>query len=163
MKQMARRGRNRIGERLGRVVALGLPLLSLIGFAALPHRATGDDAPAAPKPTPEQTEFFERHVRPVLANNCQSCHGKDAQMGNLRLDSRIALLKGGDSGTALVPGDPEKSLIIRAVRHIGSIQMPKGGKLKDDEITALTEWVKMGAPWPDVALTPNPSPNAGRG
>ena len=80
----------------------------------------------------------------MLAANCYDCHA-DEQMGGLRLDSREALLKGGRSGPALVPGDPDKSLLIQAVRQTSEkLKMPKGGRLKPDEIEALAEWVRAG-------------------
>ncbi|MBI4909647.1 MAG: DUF1553 domain-containing protein [Acidobacteria bacterium] len=95
-------------------------------------------------------ELFEKRVRPVLVRNCQPCHGAANQSSGLRLDSRAAALKGGSKGPALVPGKPEESLLIRAVRHDG-LKMPVGGKLKDDEIAALEEWVRSGAAWPQSA------------
>ncbi|PYV11472.1 MAG: hypothetical protein DMG07_19090, partial [Acidobacteria bacterium] len=98
-------------------------------------------------------DFFESRVRPVLARNCYSCHTQSA-MGGLRLDSRDALLRGGHTGPAVVPGNPEKSLLIQAVSHTQErLKMPFGGdKLKDEEIADLAAWVKSGAPWP--ATTP---------
>jgi Protein of unknown function (DUF1549)/Protein of unknown function (DUF1553)/Planctomycete cytochrome C len=98
----------------------------------------------APEP-----DFFENKVRPVLAENCYDCHTA-AEMGGLRVDSRERLLQGGKSGPAVMPGDPDKSLLIQAVRQTGDLKMPKGGKLKPAEIQALTDWVKMGAPWPEA-------------
>jgi hypothetical protein len=92
-------------------------------------------------------EFFENRIRPILANNCFGCHANSA-LGGLRVDSRQALLKGGASGTALVPGDPDKSRLIQAVLQTGELKMPKGGKLKKDEIDDLIAWVKAGAVWP---------------
>ncbi len=106
-------------------------------------------AQAAPPKAPprEAIEFFEKHVRPVFVEKCQSCHGPAKQRGGLRLDSQATLLKGGDSGAVVVPGQPEKSLLLRAVRHEGELKMPKE-KLATTTIDALTAWVKMGAPWP---------------
>ncbi|MGH9847229.1 MAG: PSD1 and planctomycete cytochrome C domain-containing protein, partial [Blastocatellia bacterium] len=99
--------------------------------------------------TPEQTEFFEKHVRPVLAENCYSCHGEKMQMSGLRLDSRAALLKGGDRGPAITPGDPEASLLIRAIRYADpDLAMPPKGKLPPLAIAGLEAWVRMGAPDP---------------
>ena len=93
-------------------------------------------------------EFFESKIRPILANNCYGCHTNSA-MGGLRLDSLDGLKKGGKRGPALVPGDAEKSLLIAAVRQTGDApKMPMGGKLKDAEITDITNWVKAGAVWP---------------
>jgi hypothetical protein len=98
----------------------------------------------------EGTDFFENKIRPVLANNCYACH-TSSEMGGLRVDSRESLLKGGKSGPAVMPGDPEKSILIQAIAQTGELKMPKGGKLKPAEIAAVTEWVKMGAPWPEAA------------
>lgn len=94
--------------------------------------------------------FFENKVRPLLAEKCLACHSASSNpvMGGLRLDSREALLKGGSRGASIVAGNPEKSLLIRAVRHTqGNLQMPPGSKLKDAEIAMLAEWISAGAPW----------------
>lgn len=97
-------------------------------------------------------EFFETRVRPVLATHCNACHTK-SELGGLRVDSRESLLKGGKSGPAIVPGKPEDSLLIRAVRQVDEqLKMPMGGKLKDQEIADLVDWVKAGAPWPQGAV-----------
>ncbi|MBW8884515.1 MAG: PSD1 domain-containing protein, partial [Planctomycetia bacterium] len=85
--------------------------------------------------------------RPILAENCHRCHGEKKQNGKLRLDSAATLLAGGESGPALVPGDPEKSLLIEAINY-GSLEMPPDGRLRPEQIKLLTEWVKIGAPWP---------------
>jgi cytochrome c553 len=123
--------------------SLGLPLVLTL-FAALPGRAA--DKP----PTPQQLRFFETRVRPVLAANCFRCHGPDVQKSGLRLDSRAEILEGGDQGPAIVPGRPEKSLLLRAVRQVdASLKMPPNKKkLSARQIADLTLWVKMGAPWP---------------
>ena len=92
-------------------------------------------------------EFFENKIRPIFANVCSNCHGDTATSG-LRVFSRDTLLQGGRRGPAIVPNDPEKSLLIQAVRQTGDLKMPKGGKLTPEEVQNLTEWVKMGAPWP---------------
>jgi mono/diheme cytochrome c family protein len=104
---------------------------------------------AAPPANPQAVEFFEKHVRPVLATKCQSCHGAKRQQGGLRLDSHSSLLKGSDNGAVIVPGQPDKSLLVKAIRYDGDVQMPPKGKLSDEAIAHLTEWVKMGAPWPE--------------
>ncbi len=114
-------------------------------------------------PTPEQREFFETTIRPLLADNCHGCHSGrvDAPFAGLRLDSRDGLLAGGDSGPAIVPGQPDNSALVQRL-HGRPVLMPPGGPLTDDAIAALTEWVAMGAPWPAattsaVADTPDPS------
>src|SRR6266850_5903038 len=102
-----------------------------------------------PAVTPEQERFFEERVRPLLAANCLECHGAKKQESGLRLDSRPALIEGGDSGErAVVPGDPDRSLLVKAINHLGDYHMPPKRKLGDEEIAALTEWVKAGVPWP---------------
>ena len=104
--------------------------------------------------TKEQAEFFESKIRPVLADTCYRCHSADAgkNKGGLTLDSRDAMLKGGDSGPSVAPGEPEKSLLIKAINYGDpDLQMPPsstGGKLSVTQIADLTTWVKMGAPVP---------------
>ncbi len=107
---------------------------------------------AAEHPTQMQLEFFEKKVRPLLAKHCYECHSvtsKKYQAG-LLVDSRASLLKGGDSGEALVPNDVDGSLIIDAVRY-KSYEMPPKGKLPAADIATLERWVGMGAPWPNEA------------
>jgi len=101
-------------------------------------------------PTPGSSDFFESKVRPVLANNCYSCH-TNSQLGGVRLDSRDSILR------VIVPGDPERSSLIAAIRQTGKVKMPMGGKLKDQEIQDLAAWVKAGAIWPESA-TPVANP-----
>jgi len=96
---------------------------------------------------PAAIEFFEKKVRPLLSAQCFACHSGANTRGDLDLTSREKLLTGGALGAAIVPGDPDKSLLIRAIRYEGSLQMPPRGKIPDEEIAVLTEWVKMGAPW----------------
>jgi len=96
----------------------------------------------------EALDYFEQEVRPILVDTCQKCHGREKQESDLRLDSREAMLKGGISGEAIVPGQPEKSLLIAAIRHEGDTKMPPKDKLKESQIAAITRWVKLGAPWP---------------
>lgn len=110
-------------------------------------------------PNAEQLEFFEYKVRPLLADKCYRCHSAEAEeKGKLKaglfLDSREGLLKGGDSGSALTPGDPSKSFLVEAVNYRNEdMEMPPKGKLKDGQIKILTDWVKMGAPWPRAEST----------
>src|SRR6266496_1713575 len=97
---------------------------------------------------PQSVEFFEARIRPVLASNCYDCH-TDQRNGGLRVDSREALLKGGRRGPAIVPGDPDNSLLMQAVRQTNdALKMPKGGRLAPAEIDALAEWIRGGAVWP---------------
>src|SRR4051812_24123405 len=86
-------------------------------------------APVAAAPQAGDLEFFENKVRPVLVEHCYSCHSGKKDRGGLRVDSRAALLAGGDTGPALVPGKPDQSLLLKAVRHQGDLKMPPKGKL----------------------------------
>ena len=97
-----------------------------------------------------RTDFFEKRIRPFLANDCYECHGARKQKGGLRLDSRDALLKGGDSGVVLVPGDAARSVLIQSIRHEHSeLRMPKDRpKLSESAIASFVEWVNAGAPDP---------------
>lgn len=100
-------------------------------------------------------EFFESRIRPLLITQCYECHA-EKKNGELRVDSREALLAGGESGPAIVPGDPDQSLLIQAVKRLPNApQMPsKRPKLRDEDIAALVDWVKAGAPWPASSNTP---------
>src|SRR5471032_2047149 len=134
---------HRTNPRAGAMLLAALPLALQLAAEAR------QSAPASSRP--DSPEYFETSVRPVLAANCYDCHA-DERMGGLRLDSRDGLLKGGKSGPAIVPGDPEKSLMIQAVLQTrDTLKMPKGGRLKPAEIDALTEWVRAGAMWPATA------------
>lgn len=105
-------------------------------------------------PSPEQVTFFEENVRPILVEHCFACHSQDAETkkklkGGLHLDSLAGMLQGGDSGTAIVPGNSDESLIIKAVRYTDNeLEMPPKEKLSDAAIATLSEWVSMGTPWP---------------
>jgi hypothetical protein len=109
---------------------------------------------AAEEPTAEQLRFFENKVRPVLAEHCLKCHGPEKQWSSFRLDSREALLKGGESGIAVVPGKPEESLLIQAVHQTDdAISMPPEDKLTASQIAHLEEWVRQGVPFPAQQTT----------
>lgn len=110
-------------------------------------------AEQAKQPSAEELRFFESSVRPILAEHCDKCHGAKKQWANLRLDSREGLLKGGDSGPAIVPGNSKDSLLIQAVREPDEkLRMPKEGKLTDRQIADLAKWVEMGAPFSPAAV-----------
>ena len=124
-----------------------------LAFAALAAFAVAPSAEAMPA-TKEGLEFFEKNVRPILIDRCYECHSaeKNSSKGGLILDSMDGAYKGGDEGPSVIPGDLEKSLLIKAVRYTDpEFSMPPkktGGKLPDDKIAILEEWVKMGAPMP---------------
>jgi hypothetical protein len=111
-----------------------------------------DEPARMEKPTAEQVRFFETSVRPLLVEQCFKCHGDKKQWGGLRLDSREALLRGGDSGAAIVSGKPGESLLIRAIKQTDEdLKMPKEGKLTDKQIADLVRWIEMGAPFPEAS------------
>jgi hypothetical protein len=107
-------------------------------------------------------DFFENKVRPILANSCYDCHS-DSPSGGFRLDSKAAFEKGGAHGQEVVAGDPDKSRLIAAVQQTGALKMPKGGKLKPEEVATLVAWVKSGAKWPETASSPVTSTTASTG
>ncbi|MEO5762834.1 MAG: DUF1549 domain-containing protein, partial [Vicinamibacteria bacterium] len=135
-------------------------LAALVFAATLAAASATPQNPKAPIADPaffklaQSPEWFEEKIRPLLAARCFNCHTED-QRGGLRLDSRDAMLDGGESGTALVPGKPEESLLIKVVRHATDVPpMPKkAAKLKPEEIDLLAMWITAGAPWP--ATNPN--------
>src|SRR5262245_35274936 len=122
---------------------LRLALLAVL-FPLVATAAVQDAA----KRSGEAGEFFEKKIRPVLFERCYQCHstGADKDKGGLRLDSRTAILKGGDSGPAIVPGDPEKSLLIEAIRHTrDDLKMPpkQEQRLTAAQVADFVTWVKM--------------------
>jgi mono/diheme cytochrome c family protein len=118
--------------------------LAIVMLATLTCRGAGaaDDA---------GFEFFEKRIRPILTEHCAECHSADAKKlgGNLLLDSRDGVRKGGDSGTIIEAGKPDASLLIKAVRYTDdNVKMPPKGKLSATAIADLEEWVRLGAPDP---------------
>lgn len=123
---------------------MNIRICAMLGLLTLPAMAMADDALEV-----EQLKYFESEVRPLLASKCVQCHGAEKQKGELRLDSLEAMLKGGESGPAIVPKKPEESLLIEAINY-ESFEMPPENQLSEDSIAVVTRWVKMGAPWPDA-------------
>lgn len=120
-------------------------LLSALGLVLVASASLQADEPDA-----EGRQLFEQRIRPLLVEHCYSCHSAEADepRGGLRLDGREGWQHGGDSGPAIVPGKPDESLLIAAVRYDDAIQMPPSGKLPERDIAALVEWVARGAPDP---------------
>ncbi|WP_406699058.1 DUF1549 domain-containing protein [Singulisphaera sp. Ch08] len=118
--------------------------------------AVGSAFGGANEPTakPEAVEFFEKKIRPILVSNCYSCHSANTNSkGGLRVDDRNGLVDGGNSGPAVVPGDPEESLLIQAVTHGDDApKMPPKSKLTDEQVADLKHWIKDGAAWPSVGV-----------
>ncbi len=133
-------------------------VLALGGTVATPLRA--DEPTKNPtlefNATPDHEAFFEKKVRPLLVARCLDCHDEKKQEGGLRLDSRGAVLKGNDSGPAIVAGKPDESRLVEVIGYNDPIKMPPKQKLADDEIATLTEWIKIGAPYPGTGTGPVP-------
>ena len=139
-----------------RFVAFASAILAVAAPAASGQPAARDVATLV--------EFFEKKVRPVLVENCYNCHSANTNSkGGLRVDDRNGLIHGGGRGPAVVPGQPEKSLLIHAVRHTHKeVSMPPKKHLSEAEIADLTKWIKDGAAWPAVRVPasigrPNPA------
>ena len=127
----------------------GLALTATLVSAGI-TLAAGEAPKPVPAPNAEALELFEKEIRPLLVAECESCHGPKLQQGGLRFSGREAILKGGEKGPSVVPGHPEKSLLIQAVRHQGALKMPPGKRLTARQIASLEAWVKLGAPWPEA-------------
>ncbi|QDT90394.1 PSD1 and planctomycete cytochrome C domain-containing protein [Gimesia algae] len=133
-------------------------LYSLIGLFILIWLSPVECLSAEPtQPTHREKElYFEQHVRPLLIKHCQECHGAKKQFAELRLDSRPALLKGGESGPAVKVNHPENSLLMSAVRR-ESLEMPPDNSLTPGEIEILSVWIRQGAVWPQSADSKQPT------
>ncbi len=133
-------------SRLATLTVLGL--LSLADSSAL-LAADKPEKGKTPALDPAGVQFFEKHIRPVLVGKCYQCHAADSKeiKGGLVLDTRDGLLKGGDSGPAVVPKNIDDSILIEALKHEG-LEMPPNEKLSDDVIAKFEQWVRMGAPDP---------------
>src|SRR5437764_9570945 len=120
--------------RLSALVLLTLPIVSSL--------ASADESPET---------FFELKIRPVLTTDCLPCHGGKKTSSGLKVDSRAALLKGGDRGPAIVAGDPDNSLLVQAIRQTHEdVKMPPKPKrrLPNEVVSAFAKWVADGAVWP---------------
>src|SRR5262245_61227478 len=107
----------------------------------------------------EGFEFFEQKIRPLLVERCAECHAEGAKKmkGGLRVDSREGLLRGGESGAAVVPGKPEQSLLLKAMRWTDeNLQMPPKAALPKEQVDAVEAWIRMGAPDPRAATSAHP-------
>src|SRR6266545_4117478 len=107
----------------------------------------------ASEPDRAGADFLETKIRPVLAEHCYACHSSQAKKlkGGLLLDSLEGMRKGGQTGPAVVPGKPDESLLVQAVRYEDELtRMPPKRKLSDAAIAALEQWIKDGAEWPSA-------------
>lgn len=132
--------------------------LILLGSLAVSVCASAESPPPSDQPAFDDAalEFFEKEVRPILTARCTECHGagQGDPKGGLSLTSRLATLKGGDTGPAVVPGKVKESLLVSAIEYGDLYQMPPKSKLPAKEIATLTKWVELGAPWPKEANNP---------
>jgi hypothetical protein len=114
-----------------------VPWMVVVALALLAQAVVAGDQPA---------DYFESQIRPILVRRCEKCHGEKKQQGELRLDHKNGWMRGGDRGPVILPGKPDESLLVKAVRYFDQdLQMPPGAKLPEREIAALVEWVKRGA------------------
>ncbi len=147
---------------LRNLIYLPVKLTGVFGLAAMvfvSHAAMENALASGPPPKPdaEKIEFFEKKIRPVLAENCYSCHSRSAKEleGGLRLDSPAGMLKGGDSGPAVVPGKPDASTLLKAMRYGADfVQMPPKGKLPPAVIADFQQWIAGGAAEPSLQDPP---------
>jgi mono/diheme cytochrome c family protein len=108
-----------------------------------------------PKPVAAQanTDMYVKTVQPIFEKNCYKCHGGENHKGSLQLDTKARLMKGGHDGPVVVPGHPEKSLLVALIRHEGPaddpMPMPPKSKISDADIAAVTEWIRAGAVMPE--------------
>ncbi len=105
-------------------------------------------APAALAQDPDPVEFFEKNVRPILAENCQVCHSAQLKTAELDLSTAAGFLRGGASGPLVSQDDPAESRLLKVISYEDRMKMPPMGKLSGEQIAAVTTWVNMGAPWP---------------
>ncbi len=129
-----------------KLLVAGMVVAAAVAVRSLPAGAAGELPPASTKKIDYVTD-----IKPILKDNCYSCHSAAQKIkGGLRLDASAALLKGGENGPVIVPGDPDASVLIKAVRYTDAdLQMPpKNKKLPAEKIALLEAWVKMGAPDP---------------
>ncbi len=131
-----------------------LTLVALVLCCWTVREVAAEDAPS-----PAALEFFEKKVRPLLVDHCYECHGEKRQRGGLRVDTRDFLLKGTDNGPGLIPGKPDDSRLMHAVRYEDDLKMPPKAKLPQESIDILAEWIKQGAAWP--ASTPTAGTHSG--
>ncbi len=130
-----------------------------VGAIAAPSATRGGRSSVgevtAQAPSPQDPAFFEERIRPIFVTYCEDCHTDD-ESGGLRVDSLAALLRGGTSGPAIVPGKPDESLLVKVIRRIpGYPKMPRvGPKLSDENIAAFEAWIQAGATWPGSESEP---------
>ena len=140
----------KLSTRNAMAAAFSLAFAGLAATAVLSHPTM---VSAAADPAPNTVAYYTDKVQPILKENCYRCHGGENHRGGLQIDTKAGLLKGGRDGAVLVPGSPEKSLLISLIRHEGPaddpMPMPPKSKISDADIATVTAWVKAGAIMPE--------------
>jgi mono/diheme cytochrome c family protein len=138
-------------------LSVALCVAGLVASGALSTRAPVF-AQAAQQPAPDSVDFYTTRVQPILSANCYRCHAGLNHRGGLSMATRDSFLKGGHDGAVIVPGHPEQSLLVKLIRHEGPandpMPMPPKGKLSDDDIATITQWIQGGAVMPQETPTP---------
>jgi mono/diheme cytochrome c family protein len=129
-------------------VVLAVFAVATLLYARVPFLRLDRSASFTPAERAEGEQLFAQKVKPILNRKCSKCHGEDDARSGLRVDSRESLLCGGHRGPAILPGKPDHSLLIQSVLQTGELKMPRRGKLLPEEVKALADWIKDGAPWP---------------
>lgn len=133
-----------------KLIAIAVVFLAVAGvlYARVPFLRLNVSTRFTSAERAEGEQLFVERVKPILNRRCNKCHGQDDARSGLRVDSREALLCGGHRGPAIKLGQPNDSLLMKSVFQTGDLKMPKRGKLSPDEVKALADWIKDGAPWP---------------
>jgi hypothetical protein len=141
-----------MSPRVITVAAVVFAILAVAGllYARVPFLRLDASAKFTPVERAEGEHLFAEKVKPILNRRCNKCHGEDDARSGLRVDSREALICGGHRGPAIKLGDPDDSLLIHSVQQTGDLKMPQRGKLSPDEVQALANWIRDGAPWPQA-------------
>jgi len=136
-------------------------VFAVVGFLCGPALGAEKTAAKIKAPSEQAVRFFEMKIRPLLANHCNECHGKETQESDLRLDSLAAMLSGGKAGPAVVPGKPQNSLLMTAVSYQDNdLKMPPDEKLTAQQMNDLRRWIEMGAPHPNSGTVAAPQPRS---
>ena len=127
-----------------------LRLVKIAGLIVLSVVSIPVDAQTTDLNRDASLRFFENRIRPQLAENCYECHGPERQESGLRLDTYAGIIEGGDTGQAVVPGEPDESLLLVALSYENEeLEMPPDGKLSDRVVMDMRQWIELGAPHPD--------------
>lgn len=138
-----------VATTANRSLRVAVALLAIASICELGVVHAEESNPSAPA----KIEFFEKRIRPLLVDNCINCHSdENGGRGQLRVDDRNGIIEGGSRGAAVVPGHPEQSLLIKAVRQQGNLKMPPQKQLSEEQIADLEQWIRDGVAWPPIAV-----------